>query len=1545
MRSFSRITNFQAGWFKPLLCALLLAGASSAPVHAAFHPSLDNSETAPPVDTLSCAKRNNVFYAGDPVVFTLSPGRGQNTVLTTHFQVRDYFGNLVASGQVSDGAQVSMPAMPLGWYKISFLGDVDRSGGGQGVSPGSWGFATGGTTFCVLRADSRFPTLPAPNAPNTQTSAYPNDEVVRGALALGPQRHSFTATLPGQPNRFDVAAISKSLGNDVALDKTYYLGQWQDSARPRGLLGHFANGVPGFASGDPDYEGLKQIVSAFKGGIENWEPRNEPQSGGAPGGAAYAVKEFKPFYDAIKSANPGAQVLAANTVGIGAGDLSWLGGFMSAGGDRMTDGFSFHAYNVANGDLALGRQSLDGLKAFLTSYGLQKVPIWQTEQGSLAVAYGAFKPRLQGRETMIQRMLFEQYNIPKERDVMWYDRSHGFWDVPVWWENDDTSLDPAAPLMRVYSEEVYGKTWTRSLDFGASGNNATIGNVFSGGLVVLMSAGNTQGRVLLSGAGGVSATDAWGNPVQVSSSNGVTSVPVGMLPVYVHGAGANTDAVKPNWGPNLCRQPGVSIVSNGGGGDIAKLHNGSMETWYYTQNGDNISGPDAPWNAGSVAPSPDHPITVEVDFPAVKKVRRVVIYAAPPWQSQSTLLDYDLQYFDGANWQTIETSTEPENTEKIWTPMLRCTVDSYFSDHWIFEHSFPAVSTNKLRLVVRKVTQGGAVNADEAGASEYATKGQGRLVLREIEAYEDAPVRYSISGHVRDVNGASPKGLAGAQVQMTGSSSASAVTDKDGAYRFDDLSGGGNYSVSLALAGQIFTPQGRSVQNISADTVMDFANPNGDGLSVDYFKSFDLSNFKTSRISSQVDFDWGYGGPLCSEAGLDPGACEAGDPAGIGIHDWTGRWSGQVVALSNETYTFHARADDGVRLWVNGQKIIDVFDNAVGASAIPIDRSGSIALQEGQKYDIRLEYVQRNQQSQLHLFWSTPTRPEEIVPQHVLYSIGQGTGLRGDYFGDTQFGQHKKTRLDHAINFSWGTGSPDPALDSNLYSVRWTGFIQPRFSEDYLFSTTSSDGIRVWINNQLVIDNWHTGNPNEQTSAPITLQRGVKVPIKVEYFDSTGNASAVLRWSSASESKQVVPQSQLYPSGGEGVAAQYFNDLNFGTLAQKRVDPQINFDWGTGSPDPAVNADGFSVRWHGQVEPWFSEAYTFSTLTDERVRLWVNGQLLIDDWSDHAATTDTAPSITLVGGQKYDLKMEYADVRGLASAKLFWQSANQPHEVVPRSQMYPIFDDATPTPGGGGAMPIVKPSISVALSSPHDGDTFYVGDTIGLSATANENGGHIAKVEFWANGAKLGETASAPYAWNWSGAQAGSVSLMARAFDDAGTSADSMPVTVSVAPGTSNSGPTLGTGLTGQYFDTEKFTQWKLTRLDPQINFDWRRGSPSPLIAPYTFSIRWTGQIVAPTTDTYTFYPWMDDGARLWINGQLIYDQWSYISNEGVSKPITLVAGQKYSFKMDYNQGYGDSRARLRWGSPSTPKALVPTVALFPDPTIPVGAAAPIATK
>ncbi len=142
---------------------------------------------------------------------------------------------------------------------------------------------------------------------------------------------------------------------------------------------------------------------------------------------------------------------------------------------------------------------------------------------------------------------------------------------------------------------------------------------------------------------------------------------------------------------------------------------------------------------------------------------------------------------------------------------------------------------------------------------------------------------------------------------------------------------------------------------------------------------------------------------------------------------------------------------------------------------------------------------------------------------------GNGTGLTGNYYDNTDFTGTRVTRRDPRIDFGWGVYSPDPALEADYFSARWTGQIQAQYTQDYTFYARTDDGVRVWINNQLVIDNWVDQSPTEVSSSPIRLTAGAKVPIRVEYLENTGGADAQLFWSSPSTPKQLVPQSQLYP--------------------------------------------------------------------------------------------------------------------------------------------------------------------------------------------------------------------------------------------------------------------------------------------------------------------------------------------------------------------------------------------------------------------------------
>jgi hypothetical protein len=148
------------------------------------------------------------------------------------------------------------------------------------------------------------------------------------------------------------------------------------------------------------------------------------------------------------------------------------------------------------------------------------------------------------------------------------------------------------------------------------------------------------------------------------------------------------------------------------------------------------------------------------------------------------------------------------------------------------------------------------------------------------------------------------------------------------------------------------------------------------------------------------------------------------------------------------------------------------------------------------------------------------------------------------------------------------------------------------------------------------------------------------------------------------------------PGLGTGLAGDYYSDMTNGvanfsgqpTLTQ--LDPTIDFDWASGAPDPSITPTYFMVRWHGKVQPLYTEPYTFYTTTDDGARLWVDGKLLVNRWQAQAATTASG-TIALTANQSYDLVMEYFQATSADVARLSWSSAHQPQEIIPSSRLFP----------------------------------------------------------------------------------------------------------------------------------------------------------------------------------------------------------------------------------------------------------------------------------
>jgi GH43 family beta-xylosidase len=260
----------------------------------------------------------------------------------------------------------------------------------------------------------------------------------------------------------------------------------------------------------------------------------------------------------------------------------------------------------------------------------------------------------------------------------------------------------------------------------------------------------------------------------------------------------------------------------------------------------------------------------------------------------------------------------------------------------------------------------------------------------------------------------------------------------------------------------------------------------GSGLTAQYFHNADFTGLAVERVEA-VDFNWGTASPA----------------PGLNANSFSVRWFGQVEAEFSETYTFRTVSDEGVRLWVDGQLLVDDWT----AHAVRT-RTGSLALVAGQRYDVRIEYYDNSGSAQMRLQWSSASQGLEAIPSSNLYA--SPAGLRGEYW---DWGGGVAHRLDPGVDFDWGAGAPIGGIAAEGFSVQWSGLLRPDFSEQYDFSTLSDDGVRLWIGEELIIDDWNA-HPAATNVGSKVLEAGKWYDVRLEYFEATGDAQVELAWSS-----------------------------------------------------------------------------------------------------------------------------------------------------------------------------------------------------------------------------------------------------------------------------------------------------------------------------------------------------------------------------------------------------------------------------------------------
>ncbi len=239
---------------------------------------------------------------------------------------------------------------------------------------------------------------------------------------------------------------------------------------------------------------------------------------------------------------------------------------------------------------------------------------------------------------------------------------------------------------------------------------------------------------------------------------------------------------------------------------------------------------------------------------------------------------------------------------------------------------------------------------------------------------------------------------------------------------------------------------------------------------------------------------------------------------------------------------------------------------------------------------------------------------------------------------------------------------------------------------------------------------------------------------------------------------------------GTGLTGMYYSNqvATFNPPATlTRTDATINFNWLNTSPAPFVSPTNFSVRWSGTVQPQYNETYTIHTWSEDGVRLWINGQLLINHWSNQPPT-HWSGSVPMLAQQQYNIQLEYYyQTQGTSVVQLSWSSPSTPEQIIPQSQLYPA----------------VNPPPVVQITLPASGTVLTAPAAVTLQANAAGQSNDLATVAFYLNGLPVGSLTDPPYALTVPGVAAGEYSLTAVATDTTGLSGTSAPVNITVAAG------------------------------------------------------------------------------------------------------------------------------------------------------------------
>ncbi len=295
----------------------------------------------------------------------------------------------------------------------------------------------------------------------------------------------------------------------------------------------------------------------------------------------------------------------------------------------------------------------------------------------------------------------------------------------------------------------------------------------------------------------------------------------------------------------------------------------------------------------------------------------------------------------------------------------------------------------------------------------------------------------------------------------------------------------------------------------------------------------------------------------------------------------------------------------------------------------------------------------------------------------------------GQYFGNQDLsGPVLFDQNFNTLSINWGGGAPGPNVPRNGWSAIFVRNENIPTTDNYQFSLTVDGGARVYIDNQLVRDEWFNGGLRQ-----IAFSRGLAAgqhAIRVEYYKATTTARLGLSWK----------------VGYTGWVGRYYNNPNReGQPVLKRDDTDINFDWGFGSPAPEINADNFSVDWQRSLN-LIGGQYVFSFDVDDGVRLFVDNQLVLDSYNVQGNRVVSATRNLSSGAHSF--QVQYVEYTGQAKIRFTYDRIVVPTPIptaLPTLGPTPTFIPVTiivvtDTPVPSTAFPTLPPLPPTATLTP-----------------------------------------------------------------------------------------------------------------------------------------------------------------------------------------------------------------------------------------------------